>query len=104
MNRWAVEGSVNDSYRAHPWRAPGSAPVVDACGMAGGDPHISGGAAVFGETPIAKQGDLGSVVLRRGDSMATWTAGQKATVQWGIRANHGGGACACVCICVCAWG
>ena len=36
MNRWAVEGSKNDSYRFNPWRAPGAAPVFDACGRAGG--------------------------------------------------------------------
>lgn len=36
MNIDAVEGSEEDSYRFNPWRAPGHAPVVDACGMAGG--------------------------------------------------------------------
>ena len=36
MNVHAVEGSVTDSYRFNPWRAPGYAPVVDACGQAGG--------------------------------------------------------------------
>jgi len=36
MNVDAVEGSVEDRYRFNPWRAPGSAPVVDACGQAGG--------------------------------------------------------------------
>ena len=35
MNRGAVEDSVNDTYRFHPWRAPGSAPVADSCGVAG---------------------------------------------------------------------
>ena len=39
MNRWAVAGSANDTYRQHPWRAPGSAPIVDPCGMAGGAHH-----------------------------------------------------------------
>ena len=29
MNIHAVPGAVNDSYRHNPWRAPGSAPVVD---------------------------------------------------------------------------
>lgn len=36
MNMAAVEGSVNDSYKFNPWRAPGYAPVVDPCGQAGG--------------------------------------------------------------------
>ena len=31
MNRAAVELSVNDTYRFHPWRAPGSAPVEVNC-------------------------------------------------------------------------
>ena len=31
MNIHAVEGAVNDSYRFNPWRAPGSAPVIDPC-------------------------------------------------------------------------
>ena len=29
MNIHAIDGAVNDSYRFNPWRAPGSAPVVD---------------------------------------------------------------------------
>ena len=29
MNVHAIDGAVNDSYRFNPWRAPGSAPVVD---------------------------------------------------------------------------
>uniref|UniRef100_A0A7S4B7Q2 Chitin-binding type-4 domain-containing protein n=1 Tax=Chrysotila carterae TaxID=13221 RepID=A0A7S4B7Q2_CHRCT len=91
MNRWAVEGSVNDTYRFHPWRAPGTAPVADACGMAGGSPSIGGGAAVFSSTPFAKQGDLGSHVLPRSAPQVTWKAGGVVEVAWGIRANHGGG-------------
>lgn len=43
MNVDAVEGSEEDSYRFNPWRAPGSAPVVDPCGQAGGK---------FKETPV----------------------------------------------------
>ena len=29
LNLHAIPGAVNDSYRHNPWRAPGSAPVVD---------------------------------------------------------------------------
>ena len=29
-------GSDKDSYYYSPWRAPGSSPVFDACGIAGG--------------------------------------------------------------------
>jgi hypothetical protein len=35
-NRGAVPGSAKDIYKYNPWRSPGSAPVLDACGMAGG--------------------------------------------------------------------
>ena len=53
---------AKDSFKYHPWRAPGFAPVVDVCGMAGGGPHPGTGAGVFTATPWAKQGDLGSKV------------------------------------------
>ena len=35
LNVGAEEGSEEDVYRYNPWRAPGYAPVVDPCGMAG---------------------------------------------------------------------
>ena len=49
---------AKDSFRYHPWRAPGFAPVVAVCGMAGGASHPGTGAGVFTTTPWAKQGDL----------------------------------------------
>ena len=36
LNRKAACGSAEDRYYYSPWRAPGSAPVFDSCGMAGG--------------------------------------------------------------------
>ena len=36
VNRDAAPGSVDDIYQHNPWRAPGAAPVADACGLAGG--------------------------------------------------------------------
>ena len=33
MDRGVAEDSTDDVYRYHPWRAPGSAPVEDACGV-----------------------------------------------------------------------
>lgn len=93
MNRDAVAGSADDVYRYTPWRAPGFAPVIDACGMAGGrhasDP--SGGDAVFTNIPWATLGDLGSEVLKKGEPGALWVAGATVEVAWGIRYNHGGG-------------
>ncbi len=92
MNRWVTEeGSANDTYSQHPWRAPGHAPLVDSCGMAGGSPTRAGGAAIFSDQPKVKQGDLAADVLSKGPAQATWSAGGTAEVSWGIRANHGGG-------------
>lgn len=44
VNRNAVRGSEFDIYRHNPWRAPGAAPVADACGLAGGWPWGGDGA------------------------------------------------------------
>lgn len=38
VNRAALAGSELDIYKHNPWRAPGSAPVAGACGLAGGTP------------------------------------------------------------------
>ena len=35
----ATPGAYDDIFKFNPWRAPGHAPVFDACGMAGGSPH-----------------------------------------------------------------
>jgi hypothetical protein len=93
MNRWAVEGSINDTYRFNPWRKPGAAPVFDACGKAGGTypKNFGPGVATFANTSLAKGGDLGSQVLKPADDPVVWTAGSPAEVSWGIRYNHGGG-------------
>lgn len=91
MNIHAVAGSADDVFKYNPWRAPGAAPVTDACGMAGGSPReVLPDAAVFHETQFAKQGDLGSKVLASGNH-TTWTAGSAVEVAWAIRYNHGGG-------------
>ena len=90
MNRWATEGSINDTYRYNPWRAPGAAPVFDACGKAGGTfvNDEGPGVAIFHNTTFAKGGDLGSKVLPPAPSGTIWTAGEAAEVSWGIRYNH----------------
>lgn len=93
MNLAAEPESPQDSYRFNPWRAPGSAPVTDACGTAGGTrPEYAGpGDAVFANTSFAAFGDLGSQVLNPAPSGVIWTAGDSVEVWWGIRFNHGGG-------------
>ena len=93
MNLQAKSGSVNDTYRFNPWRAPGTAPTFDACGRAGGTDrsHFGPGDARFYDTMFAKGGDLGSRVLPPSPSGTVWTAGASVEVAWGTRYNHGGG-------------
>lgn len=93
MNILAEEGAEEDSYRFNPWRAPGSAPVIDACGQAGGKYTQTpvGGDSVFTKTEFAQMGDLGSKVLLPSENKAVWIAGTSVEVAWGMRYNHGGG-------------
>ena len=66
MNTGAECGSDKDSYYYSPWRAPGSAPVFDSCGMAGGAPHWGHHGAQYRNSSHAKQGDMGSKTLAQG--------------------------------------
>ena len=90
INRDAEAGSAADWTRFNPWRAPGSAPVYDACGRASGGPHVTGGHGEFTNTTFAKIGDLGSQlpVLPTG---VVWKVGDVVETLWSLRANHGGG-------------
>lgn len=93
MNTQAECGSKEDIYYWSPWRAPGAAPVIDACGSAGGrhpGQGIGGAGAQFQNTSLAKEGDLGSQLPAMAPQ-ATWRAGSKAEVGWTIMAHHGGG-------------
>ena len=80
MNLGAEPDSPQDSYRFNPWRAPGSAPVTDACGTAGGTQpwHAGPGDAVFAKTQFASFGALGSQVLDPAPSGTIWTVGGSA--------------------------
>lgn len=92
-NTQAACGSEDDIYFYSPWRAPGSAPVIDACGSAGGrhpGQGIGPAGAQFQNSSLAKQGDLGSM-LPPMRSQATWQAGSLVEVGWTVMANHGGG-------------
>lgn len=92
MNLKAVAGSAEDVYRFNPWRAPGTAPVKDACGMAGGSDKVHpSDVAVFKDTKFAKMGNLGSQVLHPLKTGVMWSTGSVVEVAWGIRYNHGGG-------------
>lgn len=93
-NQNAKCNSEADTYKHNPWRAPGTAPVFDACGRAGGGitgGKIGGGAAFFVNTTNNKEGDLGSKVLPVSPSDAVMKAGTTFDAVWGMRANHGGG-------------
>eukprot|EP00658_Telonema_sp_P-2_P065472 TRINITY_DN54702_c0_g1_i1.p1 TRINITY_DN54702_c0_g1~~TRINITY_DN54702_c0_g1_i1.p1 ORF type:complete len:368 (-),score=63.01 TRINITY_DN54702_c0_g1_i1:394-1497(-) len=89
-NQHAECNSAADIYRYNPWRAPGSAPVLDSCGMAGGGPRALSGEAKYTETALAKIGSLGSR-LPEAPTGIVWEIGQVVTAKWSIRANHGGG-------------
>ena len=90
---------LNLLLAVNPWRAPGSAPVVDPCGQAGGKYKQTpmGGDSVFATVSLNgktyQMGDLGSHVLPQSqpEEVATWTAGSTPRVAWGMRYNHGGG-------------
>jgi len=90
-NQQTEFGSIEDFYRFNPWRAPGQAPVFDPCGMAGGAPVRGFNAAEYNETLYAKQGDLGSKVLKPRPSGTVWPRGELVRVRWQQSANHGGG-------------
>lgn len=93
MNTQAECGSADDIYYYSPWRAPGSAPVIDACGVAGGrhlGQGIGGAGAQYENTSLATEGEVGSN-LPAMPSQATWVAGESYEVGWTLAAHHGGG-------------
>ena len=92
-NTQAECGGKDDIYFFSPWRAPGAAPVIDSCGVAGGrhpGQGIGGAGASFENTSVARQGDRGSALPPMAPQ-ATWRAGALAEVGWTVMANHGGG-------------
>lgn len=82
--------SKEDVTRFNPWRAPGTAPTFDPCGMAGGGPTFGVESGAYNATTFAKQGDLGSH-LPENPTGTVWKAGGLGLTGWFIRANHGGG-------------
>lgn len=75
-------GHFDIGFKYSPWRSPGFAPVLDACGEAGGEEP---GASISGFKVGAKGSKLPKT---RGPQ---WAAGSKQEVSWGLFANHGGG-------------
>jgi len=81
---------IIDWTKWHPWRKPGSAPVENPCGLAGGW-YIPGTDGNGGEAPPGvAQGFLGTD-MKPLFKETVWVAGRTAEVAWGIYANHGGG-------------
>jgi len=91
VNRGAVAGSDADWTRWNPWRAPGHAPVYDACGRASGSYQATPGKGEYTDTKYAKLGDLGSEVLPKYDTGTVWRRGSTVETLTSFRANHGGG-------------
>ena len=92
-NTQAECGGPEDFYYFSPWRAPGAAPVIDACGSAGGrfpGQGTGGAGAQFQNSSVARFGDVGSR-LPPMRSQVTWAAGSLGEVGWTVQANHGGG-------------
>merc|ERR1719272_1476729 len=95
VNRNTTPGFRNskyDIYRHNPWRAPGFAPVVDPCGLAGGTPW-GGDAPEDGQyynTTHAHHGMKGTD-LPPMDTGVVWKAGGEAEVVFAVKFNHGGG-------------
>ena len=96
VNTQAECGSAEDFYYYSPWRAPGSAPVIDACGAAGGrfpGQGTGGAGAQFQNSSFAKAGDVGSR-LPATPPQATWRIGSLVEVGWTLMAHHGGASAA----------
>ena len=95
MNIDAPCGSAEDVTYYAPWRFPGTAPVIDACGVAGGVYQWQGPAAAGGDyspTVNARRGDRGSELPRLPSVPApSWAAGSTVEVAWSHKAWHGGG-------------
>lgn len=79
-----------DWSKTHPWRYPGSSPVLDPCGIAAGWFHdgnpLSGGRPPFG----IPAGTFGSSLPKLMQE-TVWIAGASAEVAFALQANHGGG-------------
>ena len=79
-------------YLKHPWRAPGSSPVDDPCGVAGGNLH----GCIGGKCAVRKGGygygiKATSFKFNYDVKVTQWKRGTQQEVAWGILANHGGG-------------
>jgi len=79
-----------DWTKWHPWRKPGSAPIEDPCGLAGGW-YTPGQAGNGGEAPPGVPQGFHGTHVKPLFKETVWVAGKTAEVGWGVYANHGGG-------------
>jgi len=92
LRTYVLETADVDHYTNHPWRAPGSVPGYDPCGVAGGDrSNRSFDAGGFGYTTGYPQGFPGTRLPKVPGGQEVWTAGGLAEVAWVPTSNHGGG-------------
>jgi hypothetical protein len=92
ININATCGGEDDWYFYSPWRAPGAAPVMDSCGVAGGHQPPQGSfGGIYVNTTHAHIGDYGTKVLPKTPTGTSWKAGETVEVSWTIEANHAGG-------------
>lgn len=92
LNQAATAFSPEDIYRHNPFRYPGSAPVGDPCGFAGGTPWGADAPeeGKYVNNSIAQHGMRGSE-LPELPTGVVWKAGGEAEVAWAVKFNHGGG-------------
>ena len=86
MNVNAPAGGILDLFKWRPWRAPGSAPMLDPCGMAGGSPSNNDPNGGIAEPPHL-QGDRGSD-LPASEDAPVWKRGSTVNITWVIAANR----------------
>lgn len=86
------ESRTKPAARHNPWRAPGYAPVINSCGIAGSWVTDMGwvGHAQGGSPPPGFNYGVAGTDLPESPK-TTWAAGTTVEVAWQLWANHGGG-------------
>jgi len=79
-----------DWTKWHPWRKPGSGPIEDPCGLAGGW-YTPGDPGNGGEPPPGVPQGFHGTHVKPLFKETVWVTGKTAEVAWGVYANHGGG-------------
>jgi len=80
-----------DWTKYHPWRAPGTAKVLNPCGLAGGSTQNNDIAGGYGNMTVAGKQGFPGTDLPQVNYKTEWIRGSDVEVAWAIAANHGGG-------------